>query len=329
MNRARALINSEKGTMALEFTLLLPAMLLVIFSTIELGSAWYAKQIMITASREGARLGAIYTIDGVTNEWVEQEVEDMLQDTSFPLSANVIVSGADGVTGDPVRVEVRADYDLPILSSLVPGVLGTITLSSITVMRHKKKKKMRRKGPLLFTFVAVVLALTAAWGSQRWLHAQARQAAAVRVPEAKVVVAARDLASGQKLEGFHLTTISWPRSSLPPGHFSKTKKLVGRVMAGPVVKGEVLLPSKLAKEGLSGGLSAVVPPGARAVTVRVNEVIGVAGFLQSGDRVDVYVTVNTGQYTKDPVSRMILQDVKVLAVGEQVQEQTGPSKGPK
>ena len=188
---------------------------------------------------------------------------------------------------------------------------------------------MRRKGPLLFTFVAVVLALTAAWGSQRWLNAQARQAAAIRIPDAKVVVAAGDLASGQKLEGFHLTTISWPRASLPPGHFSKTDKLVGRVMAGPVVKGEVILPSKLAKEGLSGGLSAVVPPGARAVTVRVNEVIGVAGFLQSGDRVDVYVTVNTGQYTKDPVSRMILQDVKVLAVGEQVQEQTGPAKGAK
>lgn len=188
---------------------------------------------------------------------------------------------------------------------------------------------MRRKGPLVFTFVAVVLALTAAWGSQRWLNAQARRAASKKVPEVKVVVAAKDMPSGQKLEAFHLATISWPKTSLPIGHFSDTKKLLGRVMAGPVVKGEVILPTKLAKEGLSGGLSAVVPPGSRAVTVRVNEVIGVAGFLQSGDRVDVYVTVNTGQYTKDPVSRMILQDVKVLAVGEQVQEETTPAKGPK
>ena len=123
--------------MALEFTLLLPAMLLVIFSTIELGSAWYAKQMMISASREGARLGAIYSEDGVTNEYVENEIVNLLTDTSFPLSANVIVTGADGLTGDPVRVEVRAAYDFPILSRLVPGILGTITLSSITEMRHE------------------------------------------------------------------------------------------------------------------------------------------------------------------------------------------------
>lgn len=137
MNRTRNLIRSEKGTMALEFTLLLPAMLLVIFSTIELGSAWYAKQIMINASREGARLGAIYTDGGVTNEWVESEVEGLLDDTSFPLAANVTVTGADGVAGDSVRVEVRADYDFPILSRLVPGVLGAITLSSVSEMRHE------------------------------------------------------------------------------------------------------------------------------------------------------------------------------------------------
>ncbi len=123
--------------MALEFTLLLPAMLLLIFSTVELGSAYYAKQMMINASREGARLGAIYSDDGTTNWYVEQEVEDLLENTSFPLSTNVIVSGADGMTGDTVRVEIQAAYDFPILSSLVPGVLGSITLSSITEMRHE------------------------------------------------------------------------------------------------------------------------------------------------------------------------------------------------
>ena len=182
---------------------------------------------------------------------------------------------------------------------------------------------MRRKGPLLFTFLAVVLALTAAWGSQRWLNAQARQAAVTRTPEGKVVVAATNLAAGQQLGKAHLSTISWPKANLPVGHYSSAKKLLGRVVQGPVVKGEVMLPSKLAKEGLSGGLSAVVPAGARALTVKVDEVIGVAGFLQAGDRVDVYVTVASGQYSKDPVSRMVLQDVKVLAVGEQIQKEIG------
>ena len=185
---------------------------------------------------------------------------------------------------------------------------------------------MRRKGPLFFTFLAVFLALTAAWGSQRWLNAQARQVAASRTPQGKVVVAAVNLSAGQRLEKSHLTTVTWPKSSLPPGHFSKTRKLIGRVIQGPLVKGEVILRSKLAEKGLSGGLSAIVPPGARAITVRVDEVIGVAGFLQSGDRVDVYLTVNSGQYSKDPVSRMVLQDVKVLAVGEQIQKKTASKK---
>ncbi len=137
MRPIRALIRREDGTMALEFTLLLPAMLLLIFSTIELGSAYYAKQIMITASREGARLGAVYTDDAITNEYVKQEVVDLLENTSFPMAANVTVTGADGDTGDTVRVEINALYDFPILSRLVPGVLGSITLSSATEMRHE------------------------------------------------------------------------------------------------------------------------------------------------------------------------------------------------
>ena len=137
MIRIRTFMKREEGTMALEFALLMPAILLLIFSTVELGSAWYAKQIMITASREGARLGAIYSVDGQTNEYVEQEVENLLFDTSFPMQADVDVTGADGETGDTVRVAINADYDFPILSRLVPGVLGTVTLSSITEMRHE------------------------------------------------------------------------------------------------------------------------------------------------------------------------------------------------
>ena len=184
---------------------------------------------------------------------------------------------------------------------------------------------MRRKGPLVFTFLAVVLALTAAWGSQRWLNAQARQAAASRIPEGKVVVAAVNLDAGQKLDRQHLSTISWPKANLPTGHYPNTKNLIGRVIKGPVVKGEVMLPSKLAEEGLTGGLSAVVPAGSRALTVKVDEVIGVAGFVQAGDRVDVYVTVASGNYIKDPVTRMVLQDVKVLAIGEQIQKERDPN----
>ncbi len=178
---------------------------------------------------------------------------------------------------------------------------------------------MLRKGPVIFLALALVLAAVAALGAYRWIQTQAEVAARNRVVLAPVVVAAGELPAGQKLEPSHLAVQRWPLANIPAGHFARPVDLKGRVLRTPLVAGEVLLPSKLAPMGLAGGLSAVVPEGYRALTVRVDEVIGVGGFVQPGDRVDVLCTVATGPFRDDPATRIVLQDVKVLTTGEKVE----------
>jgi pilus assembly protein CpaB len=182
---------------------------------------------------------------------------------------------------------------------------------------------MLRKGPLIFLLAALVLAVFAAWGANQWIRTQADRAAASRVSTAPVVVAAGELEPGKALEGKDLAVVSWPSGNLPAGHFSKPAQVTGRVMRVAMTKGEVMLPAKLAQEGLAGGLSAVVPPGFRAMTVRVDEVVGVGGFVQPGDRVDVLVTMSKSPFSGDPLSRLILQNLPVLTVGEKLEEGDG------
>lgn len=186
---------------------------------------------------------------------------------------------------------------------------------------------MLRKGPIIFLVAAVILAGLAAFGAHRWITTQAELAAAKRVVTAPVVVASQDLEPGQKLEARHLLLLNWPAGNLPPGHFSRVNQVEGRVLKTNVVKGELMVAGKLAQEGLAGGLSAVVPQGFRAITVRVDEVVGVAGFVQPGDRVDVLAMVaKGGGFSQDPAARMVLQDVNVLTVGERFQEETEGGK---
>ena len=178
---------------------------------------------------------------------------------------------------------------------------------------------MSRKGPLIFLVLAVVLAGAAAWGAHQWVKSQSAGAEAQKLRMAPVVVAARVLPAGQKLSTQDLSVQAWPVKALPPGRFAQTKQVLGRVLKGPMVMGEVVLAGKLAPQGAAGGLSAVVPPGFRAMTVKVDEVIGVGGFVQPGDKVDVLVTLAGGSFRDDPVSRTVLEDINVLTVGEKIQ----------
>lgn len=185
---------------------------------------------------------------------------------------------------------------------------------------------MRRQGPALLMLLALILAGVAAWAAHQWIRGQAAAAAANQIRLAPVLTASRDLDAGQLLEDAHLRRQSWPVTNLPAGYLGDPKAVVGRVLKAPVVAGEVILAAKLAPKGLSGGLSAVVPEGFRAMTVRVDEVIGVGGFVRPGDRVDVLVSLAHGPFRDDPVGRVVLQDVPVLTVGERVQETTKDGK---
>lgn len=136
----------------------------------------------------------------------------------------------------------------------------------------------------------------------------------------KVAVAAVKLGLGTQIKAEHVSLAEWPESLLPRGTFQEVEKLIGRVTIAEIFPGEPILETRLAPEGSAAGLPAIIPPGMRAMTVKVDEVIGVAGFVAPGTYVDVVATVveGTGQ---NAISRVILQNVKVLASGQRMETQ--------
>jgi len=140
-------------------------------------------------------------------------------------------------------------------------------------------------------------------------------------PGIEVVVAADDIPVGTKLEDRYVRMAKFPQSVVPPGAFSKMADVVGRGVILPVSKGEFLLPSKLAAQNAGSGLPALIPTGMRAVSVRVNDVVSVAGFVQPGSRVDVLATGNTGGGS-DRQTTTVLENVAVIAVGKSLERST-------
>ncbi len=129
-----------------------------------------------------------------------------------------------------------------------------------------------------------------------------------------VVMAADDIQVGTKLEAHHVHVVTLPQSAVPPGAFSATSQVLGRGAILPVSKGEFILPSKLAALNAGTGLSSMIPQGMRAVSVRVNDVVSVAGFVQPGSHVDVLATGQGGG--NDRQTTTVLENVLVLAVGK-------------
>ena len=167
----------------------------------------------------------------------------------------------------------------------------------------------------LFLVVAVVAALVAALLFTQYVE---RRTAEVRVPTAKVVVAALDLPLATTLRPESLAVVDWPLSSRPEGTTADPASVTGRVALAPMFKGEPILAGKLASGEIGSGLSAILPAGMRAAAVRVDDVVGVAGFIHPGDRVDVIVTMKPTEGSVPPVSKVILQGVRVLAVGKEL-----------
>ncbi|HET7618634.1 MAG TPA: Flp pilus assembly protein CpaB [Vicinamibacterales bacterium] len=142
-----------------------------------------------------------------------------------------------------------------------------------------------------------------------------------------VVVAAADLSLGSELAKEDLQVINFPAGNAPEGAFGKPADIIGRGLIVPVVKGEPILAAKLASKEAGAGLPPVIPEGMRAVSVRVNEVIGVAGYVLPGTRVDVLAVASPTNQSSDTTSKVILSNVQVLTAGtrmEQDQEKGKP-----
>jgi pilus assembly protein CpaB len=172
-------------------------------------------------------------------------------------------------------------------------------------------------------FLVLLLALTAggalALGTYNYVSNTPQNAAASAIPTKPVVVAASDLPLGAELAANDVRVIEWPASAVPAEAIGDPKDVVGRGLIMPVIQFEPILPVKLASKEAGAGLPPIIPPGLRAVSVRVNEVIGVAGYVVPGTRVDVLTTINPGQQQTTMTSKVILTDVQVLAAGTKLE----------
>jgi pilus assembly protein CpaB len=133
-------------------------------------------------------------------------------------------------------------------------------------------------------------------------------------PGVQVMVAANDLQVGSRVEQSDVKIINIPATDLPPGAPRKKADVIGHGVIMPIAKGEFILPNRLAPENAGAGLPSLIPPGMRAVSVRVNDVASVSGFVTPGTRVDVLVTASTIG-SGEPQTTTVLQNVQVLASG--------------
>jgi len=146
------------------------------------------------------------------------------------------------------------------------------------------------------------------------------------IPTRPVTVAASDLEVGAELTRDDIRIVDWPANAVPANSIGDPKEVIGRGLLMPMIQNEPFLPMKLASKEAGAGLPPAIPPGLRAVSVRVNEVIGVAGYVLPGTRVDVVATVSPTQQQADMTSKVILTNVQVLAAGTKIDRDTEKNK---
>ena len=163
-------------------------------------------------------------------------------------------------------------------------------------------------GLALLTALAAVL-LAAQWGTRPALDTK------------KIVVAAADIQPGARLRADLLQLAEWPAASVPPAAATAVAGLEGRITRGVLLRGEPVQEARLAEAGATGGLSAMVAHGKRAMTVRVNDVVGVAGFALPGNFVDILVSTHEerrlGAERESTISKLVLERILVLAVAQE------------
>jgi len=178
--------------------------------------------------------------------------------------------------------------------------------------------------------VLIVFALAIGVGSvfafATYNYVQNAPGKTVGMPTSPVVVAAADLDLGAELRQDDVKVVEWPANAIPAGAISNAEEVVGRGLIMPVIQNEPILPMKMASKEAGAGLPPIIPPGFRAVSVRVNEVIGVAGYVLPGTHVDVVATVSPSNQNTDMTSKVILTNVMVLAAGTKIDRETDKNK---
>lgn len=170
---------------------------------------------------------------------------------------------------------------------------------------------MRNARALIMLGISVLVAAVTVVFASRWLNEQGNLATT------HVVVAKAEIQPGTPLTADLVAVANWPRESKPQGAYENLAQLKDRVVSTGLAAGEPVLENKLAPVGSKGGLSAVITPGKRALTVKVNEIVGVAGFTLPGNYVDIMV--NTQDESERPISKIVLEKILVLAVAQEAE----------
>ncbi len=180
---------------------------------------------------------------------------------------------------------------------------------------------MRNVRATVMLVLSLLVGLGAAAMAAAWVQQKGNAATQ------QVAVAATDIELGSRLNTQMVKLVPWPAGHVPEGSFANDDALADRVVKTSVLRGEAILESKLAPVGTKGGLSAVIKEGDRAMTVRVNDVVGVAGFALPGNYVDVVVSTQqdgTGRENKQ-ISKIVLEHILVLAVAQEAnRDETKP-----
>jgi pilus assembly protein CpaB len=173
---------------------------------------------------------------------------------------------------------------------------------------------LNRRLTSAFIVALIVSGIFTYWLSQKY----AKKGPAAPVAKSQYVAAAANMEAGQVIKAENLRMVDWPANVPLPGAFNAPQPLVGRIVMYPLAAGEPILERQLASAGSGLGLTIKIPDGMRAISLRSDEVVGVAGFLLPGTHVDVLVTMrppNGG----DPITNTVLQDVQVLASGQKTE----------
>ena len=181
----------------------------------------------------------------------------------------------------------------------------------------------RNTRTLIVVLVALAAAGVATYGVARVVRS--RPVVEREVAHTYVVAAARTLPIGSMVTAADVKLIAWPERTVVPGAFTKVEDVVSRGLVAQVLENEPLTQSKLAPVGSGAGLPPTIPPGMRALSVRVNDVVGVAGFVVPGTHVDVVVTMRDGS---DSATRVVVSNVQVLTAGTRYDQDKSKSGEP-
>jgi len=178
---------------------------------------------------------------------------------------------------------------------------------------------MRGKRLWIVLALALVSGGAAGYLALTYMRQPADTIEAAPVSTTEVAVAARDLPVGTVIGEEDVRLIDWPSEVLPEGYTTSPAEVIGHGLITDVRTNEPLLATKLALKEAGGGLPIIIPEGMRAVSVKVDEVVGVAGFVLPATRVDVLVTLDQQAMQTDPIAKLILQNRQVLAAGQTIQ----------